>query len=548
LPQSRPASRFGGQLAGHKRNHSGSTVASTGPASPFTPLQSYPHIHDPESHYPSPLLDTFDLQHPNLYSKPITSTQTFSDTFYQPQYQQQPPTYHADPNLAYRAAMRRAMMQPDSDPPSLPRLPTGEFDSGFKATLDSRGQNVPKLRRTMSNVYQDELYDQAMSQPATAPLPTTRRAPVPVVASGSQSASPRGASNHEMFAQLLQAANHGHLSTGGDSPSDAPRERSPFQPTSEYAPRIQSAAKMREQQKAAADAYAYHQHQVRHSPQDEPSTISPKDAFRDASEVEGPDYSAGMMFPPMSAVSASAISTPVLSSQMENRRPMAPGQVASLQRQGSSQRSTSQQSQVSTSTPEFRPLVSMDSTHSEADEAQASAYPLLQAPSSHPSSQSSSTSDAPTPLRRPARTTADSGTYSCTYHHCSQRFETAAKLQKHKRDVHRPVSPTGTGDEDEDQVHSPRTTAALLAARNSQAGPHRCMRLNPQTGRSCNSIFSRPYDLTRHEDTIHNSRKHKVRCPFCAEEKTFSRADALTRHLRVVHPEKDVPGRRRRAH
>jgi uncharacterized Zn-finger protein len=82
--------------------------------------------------------------------------------------------------------------------------------------------------------------------------------------------------------------------------------------------------------------------------------------------------------------------------------------------------------------------------------------------------------------------------------------------------------------------------------RNSQAGPHKCERINPSTGKPCNSIFSRPYDLTRHEDTIHNARKLKVRCHLCTEEKTFSRNDALTRHMRVVHPEVDWPGKQRR--
>ena len=78
------------------------------------------------------------------------------------------------------------------------------------------------------------------------------------------------------------------------------------------------------------------------------------------------------------------------------------------------------------------------------------------------------------------------------------------------------------------------TSAAL---RNTQNGPHKCERINPSTGKPCNTIFSRPYDLTRHEDTIHNARKQKVRCHLCTEEKTFSRNDALTRHFRVCHPD-----------
>jgi uncharacterized Zn-finger protein len=86
-------------------------------------------------------------------------------------------------------------------------------------------------------------------------------------------------------------------------------------------------------------------------------------------------------------------------------------------------------------------------------------------------------------------------------------------------------------------------TSSLL---NSQAGPHRCDRINPSTGKPCNTVFSRPYDLTRHEDTIHNARKQKVRCDLCTEEKTFSRADALTRHYRVCHPDVELPGKHRR--
>ncbi|KAL8805141.1 MAG: hypothetical protein Q9182_002123 [Xanthomendoza sp. 2 TL-2023] len=75
-------------------------------------------------------------------------------------------------------------------------------------------------------------------------------------------------------------------------------------------------------------------------------------------------------------------------------------------------------------------------------------------------------------------------------------------------------------------------------------GPLKCERINPSTGKPCMAVFSRSYDLTRHEDTIHNSSKRrKVRCQLCTEEKTFSRNDALTRHMRVVHPDVYFPGK-----
>jgi hypothetical protein len=172
-------------------------------------------------------------------------------------------------------------------------------------------------------------------------------------------------------------------------------------------------------------------------------------------------------------------------------------------------------------TPEFPAhLTSMDSSASEAPASSAASSARILSP--------------PKP-----NTGADTGTYSCTYHNCAQRFSTPQKLQKHKRDVHRTtpnVTPgVGSG-----------MSAAELMERNSQAGPHKCERINPGTGKPCNAIFSRPYDLTRHEDTIHNIRKQKSRCALCQEEKLFSRSDALTRHMRVVHPEVDFPGKYRR--
>jgi hypothetical protein len=143
--------------------------------------------------------------------------------------------------------------------------------------------------------------------------------------------------------------------------------------------------------------------------------------------------------------------------------------------------------------------------------------------------------------QRPATTSADGGTYTCTYHGCTLRFDTPALLQKHKREGHRQAH--GLGGPRRSESVSPGMTSTLL---NSQAGPHRCDRINPSTGKPCNTIFSRPYDLTRHEDTIHNARKQKVRCDLCTDEKTFSRADALTRHYRVCHPDVEFHGKQRR--
>ncbi|GAM89832.1 hypothetical protein ANO11243_078710 [Dothideomycetidae sp. 11243] len=195
-------------------------------------------------------------------------------------------------------------------------------------------------------------------------------------------------------------------------------------------------------------------------------------------------------------------------------------------------------SQLSDKNPEFpAQLTSMESSHSE--------NPPL----------SSQESVAPLPIKRPSNTSANTGTYTCTYHGCTLRFESPAILQKHKREVHQSIpSHRASTTPDDDGVSdsaSPEPigsgmTSSEILARNSQSGPHKCNRTNPTTGKPCNAIFSRPYDLTRHEDTIHNRKKDKVRCEYCREERTFSRNDALTRHMRVVHPEIDHLGKRGR--
>ena len=70
----------------------------------------------------------------------------------------------------------------------------------------------------------------------------------------------------------------------------------------------------------------------------------------------------------------------------------------------------------------------------------------------------------------------------------------------------------------------------------SQSTTHRCEHVNPVTGKPCNKVFSRPYDLIRHQDTIHARVRKTFKCQMCGDNsKTFSRMDALSRHIRVKH-------------
>lgn len=213
-----------------------------------------------------------------------------------------------------------------------------------------------------------------------------------------------------------------------------------------------------------------------------------------------------------------------------------------LQRQSSSLRSTTDQA------PEFPAhLTSMESSKSENAPSEHMTRPDFTS-----SAESTQRSPSSPGLQRPLDTSAASGSYSCTSPDCAARFENAAKLQKHRREAHRnspprPITvPPSTSSMTPTSATTPSASSSGSANRNQQAGPHKCERVNPSTGKPCMTIFSRSYDLTRHEDTIHSNRKAKVRCHLCTEEKTFSRNDALTRHMRVVHPDVDFPGKTKR--
>ena len=132
-------------------------------------------------------------------------------------------------------------------------------------------------------------------------------------------------------------------------------------------------------------------------------------------------------------------------------------------------------------------------------------------------------SDAGLPMgSKPASSHTDRGAYSCTYHGCTDRFPDINRLRRHKRDVH------------------------SKASGETQSGPHYCLRKRPGSDQRCNARFSRPYDLTRHEETVHNGEKKTIHCHMCGPSTMFSRADALTRHMRVKHPQVDFPGKDRR--
>lgn len=542
--------------ARHHRESSLSSLGSAGPASPYTANTSNPQVASDIYH------DFHDYNQPS--SKPLTPAHTPSqEQFLAPHYSNFYNSNHIPfaamnhdglPSKMGNSELMSAASEYNGhsarpqnssvashDSPSTPPVYDAEErqKNAFRNTM-------PKLDRTMTDIYADELYNPSF-QITSAPSTSTASIPATV--------SP----HNDVFAQRLQAANSQHLSASNTQiPLTIPsRERSPFRQGSPLAPsgnsfgqqqspnfKFGTATHMREQQKAENDARALREQLERTSPeQSTPKTISPKDVDLVYHESE------------------EDASMPLFPQQRQQRSPVQYRQQPILARETDADDTASQQSYGSMATTR-RESSSAYSTTSQATPQQSSfnfvppsipgsvrqlpqQYPFVpqsrrqpsnlsnvaeEFPASLTSMESSSSEYAPdTDSKKPAGASADTGTYTCTYHGCTLRFETPAKLQRHKREGHRnSASVIAGGDE------GGMTSAAL---RNTQNGPHKCERINPSTGKPCNTIFSRPYDLTRHEDTIHNARKQKVRCHLCTEEKTFSRNDALTRHFRVCHPD-----------
>ncbi|OWP04470.1 transcription factor Zn, C2H [Marssonina coronariae] len=567
----------------HHRDSSLSSLGSAGPASPYTAASPYnPHVVGDVYHaYQEYTLPSS--------AQPLTPAHTPSrESFLVPSY---PHFYHPNANLAYSTMAHDVISKqagglellaapefapsgrpslsaaaPPATPPSYEEerpmsgetargdpglsgyLPPGDYDAHRTAAARS---TAPKLERTMTDVYSDELYNpnfritSAPAAPATSNLtPNTLLPP-----------------QHDIFVQRLEAAQSQHLRASGQAPLTIPsRERSPFRHGSPLAPQPASAAfggsvqQLRQRRKQERDREIYQQHVGRLSAaQPAPKTISPKEVDLQYHESED-DAHTPLFPPPPGQPPPPSYGTPPGGApdpaEGDDASPPSYASMATARRESASQPGRFDRAAPPAVAGPARPVPQQ--------------YPFVPSARRQPSNVSSMGDDFPSTLTsmesssseyapeapglpRPLGAAADRGTYTCTYHGCPLRFDSPAKLQKHKREGHRGSASASAAAAIGSGEGGAMTSAAQ---RNSQAGPHKCERINPSTGKPCNTIFSRPYDLTRHEDTIHNAGKVKVQCPRCSEEKTFSRNDALTRHLRVVHPDYIDPtkGRRRAGH
>lgn len=609
-PQTGRPHRKGQDRLGGLKRLSWSSAGSAGPDSPRNQTYSHPRIVDGDySIHSSPQVDSFDSGilgaggHPSKALFP-SSEPAIQNNLFAPAFEKYDPSRINEGDFAAaNAAMKQALARERGEEMGAEGSVTslGSFPSPYeyldaerrRYSSDSHG-NIPSLDRTMSNVYEDELYNPSGAPPAAAASSSSS------CREHDHTTSP--APYKAMINGRLQAALNGRPRRSDSPATSMSRECSPFRPTAGFpsdrysntastvsspATRLDGSTQLRrEPQRGEASAGDYPLSNL-HRDLRPPSTPSPMDALIDYDET---DEAAKMpLFPQenlqkrenqfasrnsntrhlagsdadssnnpqrnygnrqtsrrQNSSSLSSSSTPThAASIIPFMPPSLSGNVQMPQQYPFISNSRRQSNSLrSASDPEFpAQLSSMESTKSESGQPDPVRFTEADPTTRSPSSPG---------LQRPADTMAASGSYTCTSAGCSQRFDTAAKLQRHRRDAHSPTSPQQTpitptlSSSSAASAPGSSTGVTATANRNSQAGPHKCERINPSTNKACNTVFSRSYDLTRHEDTIHNNRKQKVRCHLCTEEKTFSRNDALTRHMRVVHPDADFPGKSKR--
>jgi hypothetical protein len=522
-----------GRSAHQRESSLTSTLGSTGPNSPCSPNISTPHIAATDSieetfrdsqaaspwnyHFSAdsvpPQQDQYLYTSPQIYGLQMgnpSAKLAYSMNSYVGDQQVAPPK---SPRTI-RSSVRRerivgaSYLEPKQEPPAQPSAYLSPINSAarrhgkpsksagisrYRSLLGYESlamPDVPKLDRTMTDVYDDGLYSPNLDiiSSATSPSPNPRA---------------QASSEHDILARGLSGASvPPHSAHDGGANTGYGAIHNPQQARD----RVDDSSEGRDRTMQNANAFG------------SPQTISPQDSILEYSESNcGSNH-----FPLFGRPE---------SSRFSGVDHLADDEVALAQCENEQSRYSLIDEDVIT-IPHYIPSGAPDvyNTHSFPPFTSQQNFPAAIHVGNHGSGDVAVTAPS---LRR--NDLDDGGTYSCTYHGCVLRFETPALLQKHKREGHRQAGGL-----------KPSQRGAKVNVMDTQAGPHRCYRVNPGTGKVCRAVFSRPYDLTRHEDTIHNARKQKVRCDLCTEEKLFSRADALTRHYRVCHPDVEVPGKHRR--
>lgn len=520
--------------------HSQSNAPSTQPQISSYPLQMEATLSN--NYYGGFPIDLTKHSH-QQYLSPFTPTyQSLSNTqsisHHSHISEDEPPAL--SPSSRYQSSGQPSVYEGDikspMSPVGSPRSNDGDRMSSTRTPVTHIHNPVPKFNRTVSDAYEDELF--RTSNVEVPKLQQSRKSQN----NGATGSMPATLATFYQKAQDDHAMEARHT---GPNQLHVPRGDSPFRANSPFHPmRTPQAAvtaptrhsnlhsyltiQARREHQKELDAQSMNEHMLAEAEQivSTPKTISPKDSVLEYPEPED-EASKMSLFAheqnygngnghnhPGSLHTNSGYNAQQATDDMNDRN-----YDLDASRRGSEAESLNSVGAFSYQhSPQMPLLPSNFSYHSQSLESSPMTAPLMIG--DHHYAKSSS------PIIKPEGSKADSGAYTCTVPGCQQRFATSLKLQKHRRENHRQSTPVGS-------IGMTSTLHGNLSSRHQ--GPHRCTRINPTTGKACNTVFSRPYDLTRHEDTIHNTTREKVRCEICNDEKTFSRQDALTRHKKVKH-------------
>ncbi|RPB20618.1 hypothetical protein L211DRAFT_510437 [Terfezia boudieri ATCC MYA-4762] len=483
----------------------------------------------PNGYYAGFPTDFSKLSHYQQYLSPFTPTyQTLSHSQTIPHHshtaEDEPPAlspphnYQSSGPSVYDAEIRSPMT-----PIGSPRSSDGDRMSSARTPVNHI--HNPKFTRTVSDAEEDELFRSSNIEAQQAKQPKQRQNNgVAGSMTGTLATFYQKAQNDHAMEARHSAPNQLNVHRG-DSPF---RANSPFHPmrtpqTAVPAPSRHSnfhpymSIQARREHQKELDTQSMNEHMVAEAGQivSTPKTISPKDAVLDYPEPEDESSRMSLFAHEHSHAPFHGYNSQEVTDDIDDRRY---GLGAS--RRGSEAESLNSIGAFSyhQHSPQMPMLPSSFPYQSQSLEASPINAPVMIGNHHYPRSSS--------PITKPEGSKADSGAYTCTVPGCQQRFTSSLKLQKHKHQNHRQSTPVGS-------AGMTSTLRGNLSSRHQ--GPHRCTLINPQNGKPCNTVFSRPYDLTRHEDTIHNTTREKVRCEICNDEKTFSRQDALTRHKKVKH-------------
>ncbi|KAA8565885.1 hypothetical protein EYC84_009698 [Monilinia fructicola] len=379
---------------------------------------------------------------------------------------------------------------PRSNRPSLttvasndsPATPTSHEDERQQFAQGSSSRQMPKLTRTTTDAYDDELY---LGYPNVS-------TPSPAHASARTSSAPA----NDIFAQRLQAANHQHLTsnkTKNRQHSLLVNNRPSNRVLHWRLRRHPSTHRAHLDQRHACD-------KNRKQRMLTPKTISPKDVDFGVSRRGRCKHS--IPFHPSHNMGSCqwliVHNQPFLMSHRSRKICHCHNRVmvvlATTRRESSSaystsSQSTSRQNQMAFNNTSQTPTVSQHYSFVPSTQRQTSNMSnvsnmsdmSLDFPATMTSMESGNSEYSPEQeIQRPSKTSANSGTYTCTYHGCTLRFDTPTKLQQHKKEGHRNSTSliNNLGGENRGQMTS------MAQKLNSQSGPHQCTQINPSTNKT----------------------------------------------------------------